>query len=67
MALTHECPHPNCTIRVRYNQLACYAHWRIIPKPLRDELNRTWHSGGGKPWLAARKACTDFLEQDANT
>ena len=42
---THACAVPGCTHQIRVDMLMCLAHWRLVPKPIRDEINTQWHSG----------------------
>jgi hypothetical protein len=51
---------------VPYDKFACHNHWFSIPKPLRDEIWAAFRAEPrGERHLAAIKAATDFLEQDA--
>jgi hypothetical protein len=62
---THPCPAPNCDREVPFEQLACRAHWFLIPKPLRDELWRAYREDGigSETHGAAVDACIDFLRK----
>lgn len=42
MAGEHKCPKPGCTTQVGYDYLMCAVHWRRVPKPLKDEVWRTF-------------------------
>jgi len=59
----HECPAPGCTERVDFSMFACQRHWFSIPKPLRDEIWRTWRKRL-EAHAAARKAGVEFLEAE---
>ncbi len=43
---SHRCPAPGCRRLVPRSHLACSAHWRALPKRLRDELTTEWRRPG---------------------
>lgn len=62
MAADHECPADGCDRRVPYEMLACAYHYRLLPKPLRNRLYRTWRDGAGAGTQAHREAVTACVE-----
>lgn len=56
MIVTHRCPIEGCPIEVPHNQLMCKGHWRLVPKPLMQEVYSTFRKRrGGPTHLAAMK------------
>lgn len=45
--MDHECPKTNCGEQLPRGLLACRPHWYEIPKPVRDQVNRTWRAYNG--------------------
>lgn len=48
-----------CPRAVRRGYLMCYGHWRRVPQPLQDAVNRTWRNytdGVERNTLSARAA-----------
>ena len=43
----HRCAAPGCQTYVGRTRLMCGRHWTAVPKPLRDEIMRTWDPRGG--------------------
>lgn len=55
---THECPAPDCRVRVAFERLACPRHWREVPYPLRNQLNYLWREDpGSDAYFSARGRC----------
>jgi hypothetical protein len=57
----HACPVPGCTETV--NRFLCRRHWARLPKPVRDDVWRTWQSGSGTdspPFAAAAASALVF-------
>lgn len=42
---THRCAAPGCDKQVPMNMLMCLAHWRRLPKPIRDAIWETYRAG----------------------
>lgn len=40
--MEHRCHAPNCPTMVPHEIFMCARHWRMVPKPLRDDLARAW-------------------------
>lgn len=71
--MSHKCPKDNCGIDMPDHLLACRPHWYSIPRPIRDEVNRTFKNlekardrGGTlqtavREYMAARKAAIECL------
>jgi len=38
----HKCYAEGCRERIVVRLLMCRRHWRLVPKPLREEVNRCW-------------------------
>jgi hypothetical protein len=45
--MTHNCPGPECTKQIPYDQLACSRHWYQVPRPIRNAVYRAWANGDG--------------------
>ena len=43
----HECPAPGCKASIPHHMLFCRQHWFMVPKPLRDEVWRTYRDEAG--------------------
>ena len=59
-----RCPGPGCAELVSASRLMCRDHWYQVPRPLRDEVWRTWASGAGlltAEYHAARQAAIDSI------
>ena len=68
---THKCPATGCERREPARLLFCRAHWAMVPRPLQDEVLRTWKSGMLRDYWPARKAAVDAVNaqlaaRDAN-
>lgn len=62
---THTCPGKHCPEQMPYHLLACRKHWFSIPTELRNEVNRLWRAGGGRPteeYLAVRARAVEHLQ-----
>ncbi len=54
----HKCYVPHCNKQVPDNQGMCKPHWFRVPKPLRDEIFRSYREKdgtNGARWLEAIK------------
>ena len=40
--MSRTCTAPGCISKLRAGQFLCRPHWFSLPKPLRDEVWRTW-------------------------
>jgi hypothetical protein len=40
--VSHQCPAPGCTRKVRPGHLLCGSHWRRVPTELQRLVNRSW-------------------------
>lgn len=40
LVANHLCAHPDCKLWIPAARFACRAHWRQLPRELRDEINR---------------------------
>jgi hypothetical protein len=50
---THECAADGCTDPCPMAHFMCIRHWRMVPKPLRDEIwaavhEYRWHGAAGR-------------------
>jgi hypothetical protein len=45
--MTHECPATGCTREIRYGQLMCAPHWRMVSPPVRTAVWNAWQDGAG--------------------
>jgi hypothetical protein len=58
--VTHECPGPDCKVRVGRGTLMCRGHWRQVPRPLQAEVTASWAGGRGlltdRYWQARQAA-----------
>jgi hypothetical protein len=52
---THACPYPGCEQRVTRNMLACKPHWFKLPRPVRDEVWRSWRALQRESTLETRR------------
>jgi hypothetical protein len=62
--ISHECPYPGCTRRVRRAQFSCPWHWTVLPSELRQRVRSNY----GRDWgahVAAMRAGIDWYEQHA--
>lgn len=41
----HPCPARGCAATVPAKLFMCDAHWRALPKPMRDVIRRRWRPG----------------------
>jgi hypothetical protein len=48
-ARERTCPYPGCEESVRPGAFACRPHWYLLPKRMRDEINRRY-----RDWMANR-------------
>ena len=56
----HRCPIPECPKQVGGDTLMCWGHWGRVPKPLRDEVWRTFRAMPLSPeHIAAMKAAIE--------
>ncbi len=46
-AWASHCPVPGCVEFIDGSRLMCRRDWYLVPKPVRDEVWRTWQSGQG--------------------
>lgn len=56
------CPAPACCSPVTAGKFLCRPHWFALPKPLRDEVWRTWkayRSARSSEAMAAYRAARD--------
>ena len=53
---THTCPRDGCTRQVQAHMLMCKTDWYLVPKPLREAINRAWDHGRGAGSPAHRQA-----------
>lgn len=49
MPKDHACAAPGCRVQVPGYLLACAAHWRQLPAPLKDSINRAWSRRRRRP------------------
>lgn len=72
--MAEMCPLKGCINRQRRGQLLCRAHWFGTPKPLRDEIWRTWRAyqaatqpeiklGALREYRAAREAVLNWWSE----
>ncbi len=69
--MDHKCPKDNCGEQIPSHLLACSPHWYDIPKPIRDEVNKSWRAYNKYPgrsnstklrrYIAAREAAVTCL------
>jgi hypothetical protein len=52
------CMVPKCNVRIGEHHLMCVAHWRQLPKELKDELQKRLH---GWSHDAARECLGEYL------
>jgi hypothetical protein len=56
----HECPAPDCQVRVPRHKFVCRSHWYALPKDIRD---RVWAGFRHAPLGGAhRQAMADAIE-----
>lgn len=63
---TRTCAIATCPREIARGRLMCGPHWFAVPKPLRDEVWRTYDHGRGilsEPYLAAVDAAIENIEQ----
>lgn len=61
---SHRCPKPGCTVDVGHDYLMCAVHWRRVPKPLKDEVWRTFKAGRlSKEHVAAMGAAIEAVSR----
>lgn len=48
----HACPGPGCLAAVPSGMLACRAHWRQVPLPVRQAVIAAWRNGQGSGTVA---------------
>lgn len=41
----HTCPVAGCTVVVPHGKLMCLAHWRRVPRHLREQVMVDWRDG----------------------
>lgn len=54
----HQCPVKPCDQQVPNTHLMCRRHWFRVPRPLRDEVRRTYRA---KDWADHRRACVEAI------
>lgn len=61
---TRECPIKGCAAIHDRSKLMCLAHWRRVPRPLKDELWRAYREDGvlSEEYQQARDACISYVE-----
>ena len=59
---THECPAPECRVRVNDNALMCYWHWFLVPGQIRSAVWTTWRNGRGVGSQEHRLAMQQAIE-----
>lgn len=52
----NRCPITGCSEQIDSSRLMCRQHWYQVPKPLRDRIWSTWHSGEGAHSVEHREA-----------
>lgn len=57
---THECPGPDCKVRVSRSQLACRRHWYQVPLEIRRWVWSAYRSGSDDH-VAAMTAAIDSM------
>lgn len=40
LVANHLCAHPDCKLWIPASRFACRAHWRQLPRALRNDINR---------------------------
>ncbi len=38
-----ECPADGCTEEITFDKLACFKHWRMVPRGLQSRVIAAWH------------------------
>lgn len=52
----HTCPIAGCGTRIFAGLLMCRRHWGLVPRVLKDEVNRTWRAFSNGSTVEARRA-----------
>ena len=67
--MAHRCHWPTCNVSVPPKMWGCRAHWFTLPKPIRDEIWRTYRPGQeitkdpSDAYMVAAQAAQDFAIQ----
>jgi hypothetical protein len=48
--MAHHCHATGCTVTTRPEMFMCRRHWFMLPKPMRDEIWRTYRQGQCEDW-----------------
>ncbi len=43
--MSHHCHAKGCSVLVPPKMLMCYRHWKMVPRPLQNEIWRTYRPG----------------------
>ncbi len=64
--MSGSCAVPNCERDAKTGQLMCLAHWRRLPKPIRDAVWETWAEVKRNPhaYREARAAAINYHRDD---
>jgi hypothetical protein len=46
---THRCVIEPCQIEIRQSQLMCPGHWRLVPRPIQQEIYAVFRKRRGSP------------------
>ena len=46
---THRCAIEVCPMEIRRTQLMCFGHWRMVPKPIQQEIYGCFRKRRGGP------------------
>lgn len=57
--MTNECPHPRCFKKKPREKFACYQHWMILPKPIRDKIWDGYRGSAGL-WIEAHDEAIEY-------
>jgi len=57
------CHAVGCSERIPRNMLMCKPHWFKVPKPLRDEIWRTYKAGETSNWLKVVKEAQRVVQE----
>lgn len=57
---THKCAAIGCTKQVKEDYLMCYAHWKLVPKDIQDEV---WRWFGRLRFQPGDRVVLSFLRQ----
>ncbi len=67
------CPIPKCPASIPRNHVMCVEHWRVVPQPMRSDVNRTFRDfkrrgfSAAPAWRHARAQAIDEVVRRLNS